>query len=123
MVSVNYLEASRLEEKRKKRRIYEQLFVQVSVGENSWRGNTKNVSANGLFIRFSDEIIATFVPEQRIDMRLILPNGDTCRLFGRVARVVLDDPQRIRHGIGVEIMGGEAIHEAKYAAFIRERLR
>ena len=56
-------------------------------------------------------------------MRLILPNGDNCRLIGRVARVVLDDPRIIRHGIGVEIVGGEAIYQAKYTAFIRERLR
>jgi len=117
------VEALKLLEKRKKRRIYEQLFVQVFLGENSWRGNTKNVSANGLFIRFSDEITRIFLPDQRIDIRLILSNGDTCRLFGRVARVVLDDPQPIRHGIGVEILGGEAIHQAKYTAFIRERLR
>jgi hypothetical protein len=123
MVAVNYAQASRLEERRKKRRIYEQLFVQVTVGDNFWRGNTKNVSANGLFIRFPDEIIVTFVPEQRIHIRLILPNGDICKFLGRVARVVLDDPRLIRHGIGVEILGGEAIYEAKYAGFIRDRLR
>jgi hypothetical protein len=123
MVAVNYANSSRLEEQRKKRRIYEQLCVQVTVGEDSWRGATKNVSANGLFIRFSDEILGTFMPGQRIDMRLLLPNGDTCKLTGRVARVVLDDPQIIRHGIGVEIVGGEGIYQAKYAAFIRERLR
>jgi len=123
MVVVNYAQASRVQERKEKRRIYEQLCVQVTVSENFCRGNTKNVSANGLFIRFPDDILNTFVPEQQIDMRLMLPKGDTCRLVGRVARVVLDDPQIIRHGIGVEIDGGEAICLAKYAAFIRERLR
>ena len=123
MAVINYAQALRAEEKRKKRRIYEQLSVQVTAGENSWRGNTKNVSASGLFIRFSDEILSTFVPEQQIDIRLILHNGDTCRLVGRIARIVLDDAQIIRHGIGVEIVGGEAVYQAKYSAFIRERLR
>jgi hypothetical protein len=117
------VEALKLVEKRKKFRIYEKVFVQVFLGENSWRGTTRNVSANGLFIRFSDEITRIFLPEQRIDIRLILPNGDICRLFGRVARVVIDDPQPIRHGIGVEILGGEAVHQGKYAAFIREHMR
>jgi|WetSurMetagenome_2_1015567.scaffolds.fasta_scaffold483765_2 hypothetical protein len=112
-----------LEDRREKRRIYEQLFVQVSLGENVWRGSTKNVSATGLFIRFPDEILHTFVPEQRIDIKLALPKGETCKLFGRIARVVCDDPQIVRHGIGVEILGGDAVHQAKYSAFIRERLR
>ena len=115
--------AEKLEDRRKKRRIYEQLFVQVSAGENIWRGSTKNVSANGLFIRFVDEIVRTFVPGQQIHLKLLLPKGETCKLMGRIARVVLDDPQTIRHGIGVEIMGSEPVQEAKYSAFIRERLR
>ena len=123
MAPVNYLNPTKIEEKRKKRRIYEQLPVQVTVGENLWRGTTRNISATGLFIRFTDEIISTFACEQQIDMRLLLPNGDICKLIGRIARMVLDDPQLIRHGIGVEIVGGEAIYQAKYASFIRHRMR
>jgi hypothetical protein len=85
--------------KRNNRRITKRLEARFIGGGESFVGITSNLSETSLFIRTK----RGFAPDSILDIKLIMPDGNTASIKGIVRRTV-KDPLSIKNGMGIELL-------------------
>ena len=100
--------------KRKNPRFTKRLEARFIADGESFVGITSNLSETGLFIRTK----RGFAPDSILDIKLIMPDGNTSSIRGIVKRTV-KVPLSIKNGMGIELLKKDEIY-MRYVKSLRE---
>jgi hypothetical protein len=100
--------------KRKNLRFTKRLEARFIADGESYVGITSNLSETGLFIRTK----RGFAPDSILDIKLIMPDGNTSSIRGIVKRTV-KVPLSIKNGMGIELLKKDETY-MRYVKSLRE---
>jgi len=100
--------------KRKNLRFTKRLEARFIADAESFVGITSNLSETGLFIRTK----RGFAPDSILDIKLIMPDGNTSSIKGIVKRTV-KVPLSIKNGMGIELLEKDETY-MRYVKSLRE---
>ena len=100
--------------KRKDPRFTKRLEARFIADGESFVGITSNLSETGLFIRTK----RGFAPDSILDIKLIMPDGNTSSIKGIVKRTV-KVPLSIKNGMGIELLKKDETY-MRYVKSLRE---
>ncbi|HLA00286.1 MAG TPA: PilZ domain-containing protein [Thermodesulfovibrionales bacterium] len=100
--------------KRKNLRFTKRLEARFIADGESFVGITSNLSETGLFIRTK----RGFAPDSILDIKLIMPDGNTSSIKGIVKRTV-KVPLSIKNGMGIELLEKDETY-MRYVKSLRE---
>ena len=100
--------------KRKNLRFTKRLEARFIADGESFVGITSNLSETGLFIRTK----RGFAPDSILDIKLIMPDGNTSSIKGIVKRTV-KVPLSIKNGMGLELLEKDETY-MRYVKSLRE---
>jgi len=100
--------------KRKDLRFTKRLEARFIADGESFVGITSNLSETGLFIRTK----RGFAPDSILDIKLIMPDGNTSSIKGIVKRTV-KVPLSIKNGMGIELLEKDETY-MRYVKSLRE---
>jgi len=100
--------------KRKNLRFTKRLEARFIADGESFVGITSNLSKTGLFIRTK----RGFAPDSILDIKLIMPDGNTSSIKGIVKRTV-KVPLSIKNGMGIELLEKDETY-MRYVKSLRE---
>jgi hypothetical protein len=100
--------------KRKNLRFTKRLEARFIADGESFVGITSNLSEIGLFIRTK----RGFAPDSILDIKLIMPDGNTSSIRGIVKRTV-KVPLSIKNGMGIELLKKDETY-MRYVKSLRE---
>jgi len=100
--------------KRKNPRFTKRLEARFIADGESFVGITSNLSETGLFIRTK----RGFAPDSILDIKLIMPDGNTSSIKGIVKRTV-KVPLSIKNGMGIELLEKDETY-MRYVKSLRE---
>ncbi len=100
--------------KRKTLRFTKRLEARFIADGESFIGITSNLSEIGLFIRTK----RGFAPDSILDIKLIMPDGNTSSIRGIVKRTV-KVPLSIKNGMGIELLKKDETY-MRYVKSLRE---
>lgn len=84
----------------KHQRFTKRLEAKFSSGGISFTGISSNLSESGLFIRTN----RGFAPDTIIDIELVMPDGKTSFLKGRIKRTIKTPISTLKNGMGIELI-------------------
>jgi hypothetical protein len=97
-------------------RFTKRLEVRFSSGGMSFTGISSNLSESGLFIRTN----RGFAPDTIIDIELVMPDGKTSSLKGRVRRTIKTPMSTLKNGMGVELIEKDTAYINYLKSFAEE---
>ena len=92
--------------KRKHKRFIKRLETLFRCNSKSFKGRSKNLSENGLFIKTRN----SFIPNTTLNIQLTMPNGEKSFLIGKVKHAIKNPVLRNESGMGIKLIEKDQIY-------------